>query len=205
MTLGRAFDRDDRGLLLAVALDADGRPAGFCQYVPARAIDGWSLDLMRRSERRIVPNGLTEFDRRRHDRAPSQGGLRRARAQLRDVPCRARQRSRRPVRAPRAEVVPRADERLDADRVAVDVQREVPTGVAPALRVLRLARAPARARRSRLPGRSRSSSCRSSAGSSCRRPTTPSGRPPQLPVDAEPARTPSAAAARSPSRPRSRR
>jgi lysylphosphatidylglycerol synthetase-like protein (DUF2156 family) len=61
MTLGRAFQTDDRGLLLAVALDAEDRPAGFCHYVPARAIDGWSLDLMRRSERPDVPNGVTEF------------------------------------------------------------------------------------------------------------------------------------------------
>jgi lysylphosphatidylglycerol synthetase-like protein (DUF2156 family) len=61
MTLGRAFDADDRGLLLAVAFDEHQRPAGFCQYVPARAINGWSLDLMRRSEAPNVPNGLTEF------------------------------------------------------------------------------------------------------------------------------------------------
>ena len=61
MTLGRVFEPDDRGLLLAVALDADGRAGGFCHYVPARAIDGWSLDLMRRSERPEVPNGLTEL------------------------------------------------------------------------------------------------------------------------------------------------
>jgi lysylphosphatidylglycerol synthetase-like protein (DUF2156 family) len=61
MTLGRVFEPDDRGLLLAVALDRDDNPAGFCQYVPARAIDGWSLDLMRRSEASDVPNGITEF------------------------------------------------------------------------------------------------------------------------------------------------
>ena len=61
MTLGRVFDADDRGLLLAVALDGDDNPAGFCQFVPARAIDGWSLDLMRRSESCDVPNGITEF------------------------------------------------------------------------------------------------------------------------------------------------
>ncbi len=61
MTLGRAFEPDDRGLLLTVAFDAEHRAAGFCQYVPARAIEGWSLDLMRRSESRDVPNGLTEF------------------------------------------------------------------------------------------------------------------------------------------------
>ena len=61
MTLGRVFDADDRGLLLAVALDGDDNPGGFCQFVPARAIDGWSLDLMRRSESCDVPNGITEF------------------------------------------------------------------------------------------------------------------------------------------------
>jgi lysylphosphatidylglycerol synthetase-like protein (DUF2156 family) len=61
MTLGRVFEADDEGLLLAVALDGDDRPAGFCQYVPARAIRGWSLDLMRRSEAPGVPNGITEF------------------------------------------------------------------------------------------------------------------------------------------------
>ncbi len=61
MTLGRAFEEDDRGLLLAVAFDDGHRPVGFCQYVPARAINGWSLDLMRRSEAEDVPNGLTEY------------------------------------------------------------------------------------------------------------------------------------------------
>jgi lysylphosphatidylglycerol synthetase-like protein (DUF2156 family) len=61
MTLGRAFGADDHGLLLAVAFDADQHAVGFCHFVPARAIDGWSLDLMRRSEQRDVPNGLTEF------------------------------------------------------------------------------------------------------------------------------------------------
>jgi lysylphosphatidylglycerol synthetase-like protein (DUF2156 family) len=61
MTLGRVFAPDDTGLLLAVALDADDNPAGFCHYVPARGIAGWSLDLMRRSEAPTVPNGITEF------------------------------------------------------------------------------------------------------------------------------------------------
>jgi lysyl-tRNA synthetase class 2 len=61
MTLGRAFEPDDRGLLLAVAFDPNDLPAAFCQYVPARAISGWSLDLMRRSERGDHPNGLTEL------------------------------------------------------------------------------------------------------------------------------------------------
>ena len=61
MTLGRAFECEDRGLLLAVAFDGAGHPAAFCQYVPARAIKGWSLDLMRRSECGDHPNGLTEL------------------------------------------------------------------------------------------------------------------------------------------------
>jgi len=61
MTLGRAFEPDDRGLLLAVAFAPDGEPAAFCQYVPAPAISGWSLDLMRRSECPNHPNGLTEL------------------------------------------------------------------------------------------------------------------------------------------------
>lgn len=61
MTLGRAFESEDRGLLLAVAFDGNDQPAAFCQYVPARAISGWSLDLMRRSELGDHPNGLTEL------------------------------------------------------------------------------------------------------------------------------------------------
>ncbi|HTL84955.1 MAG TPA: phosphatidylglycerol lysyltransferase domain-containing protein, partial [Acidimicrobiia bacterium] len=61
MTLGRAFDAADEGLLLAVAFDTNDHATGFCQYVPARSINGWSLDLMRRSEAPDVPNGLTEF------------------------------------------------------------------------------------------------------------------------------------------------
>jgi lysylphosphatidylglycerol synthetase-like protein (DUF2156 family) len=61
MTLGRVFQREDRGLLLAVARDADGKPAAFCHYVPAPDIDGYSLDLMRRTADEEAPNGLTDF------------------------------------------------------------------------------------------------------------------------------------------------
>jgi lysylphosphatidylglycerol synthetase-like protein (DUF2156 family) len=61
MTLGRVFQRDDRGLLLAVARDTDGKPAAFCHYVPAPDIDGYSLDLMRRTADEEAPNGLTDF------------------------------------------------------------------------------------------------------------------------------------------------
>jgi lysylphosphatidylglycerol synthetase-like protein (DUF2156 family) len=60
MTLGRAFDPDDRGLLLAVVHDPAGQAVAFCQYVPAPAIGGYSLDLMRRDDGEH-PNGLIDF------------------------------------------------------------------------------------------------------------------------------------------------
>jgi lysylphosphatidylglycerol synthetase-like protein (DUF2156 family) len=68
MTLGRAFDPADAGLLLAVVHGpADGSPDGqpgpvvaFIQYVPAPGIDGYSLDLMRRDDG-DHPNGLMDF------------------------------------------------------------------------------------------------------------------------------------------------
>jgi lysylphosphatidylglycerol synthetase-like protein (DUF2156 family) len=60
MTLGRIFDPDDRGLLLAVAYGPDGDPAAFCHYVPAPGINGYSLDLMRRTDG-PHPNGLIDF------------------------------------------------------------------------------------------------------------------------------------------------
>jgi lysyl-tRNA synthetase class 2 len=60
MTLGRLFDPADAGLLLAVAFGPDGAPAAFCQFVPAPGIDGYSLDVMRRSLG-DHPNGLTDF------------------------------------------------------------------------------------------------------------------------------------------------
>jgi lysylphosphatidylglycerol synthetase-like protein (DUF2156 family) len=60
MTLGRIFDPSDEGLLLAVASDAERRAVAFCHYVPATGINGYSLDMMRRS-RGEHPNGLTDF------------------------------------------------------------------------------------------------------------------------------------------------
>ncbi|HXY42621.1 MAG TPA: phosphatidylglycerol lysyltransferase domain-containing protein [Acidimicrobiales bacterium] len=60
MTLGRVFDPRDEGLLLAVASDPTGHPVAFCQFVPAPAIDGYSLDLMRR-DNGDHPNGLFDF------------------------------------------------------------------------------------------------------------------------------------------------
>jgi len=61
MTLSRIFDPRDRGLLLAVCLDTDGNPLAFNQYVPAPQVNGYSLDLMRRTSRDDVPSGLTDF------------------------------------------------------------------------------------------------------------------------------------------------
>ncbi|HZQ29088.1 MAG TPA: phosphatidylglycerol lysyltransferase domain-containing protein [Acidimicrobiales bacterium] len=65
MTLGRVFEPDDHGLLLAVAHGsgengAPGEPVAFCQYVPAAGIEGYSLDLMRRDQGEH-PNGLIDF------------------------------------------------------------------------------------------------------------------------------------------------
>ncbi|HZQ83960.1 MAG TPA: phosphatidylglycerol lysyltransferase domain-containing protein, partial [Acidimicrobiales bacterium] len=60
MTLGRVFDPVDEGLLLVVAFGPDGAPVALCQYVPAPGIDGYSLDLMRRSHGEH-PNGLLDF------------------------------------------------------------------------------------------------------------------------------------------------
>jgi lysylphosphatidylglycerol synthetase-like protein (DUF2156 family) len=61
MTLGRAFDPHDDGLLLAIVHGPnDAGPVAFCQYVPAPGIDGYSLDLMRRDDGEH-PNGLMDF------------------------------------------------------------------------------------------------------------------------------------------------
>ena len=52
-------------------------PAAFCQYVPAPDMDGYSLDLMRRTTGE-VPNGLTDFvvvETINHLRARDQRGL----------------------------------------------------------------------------------------------------------------------------------
>jgi lysylphosphatidylglycerol synthetase-like protein (DUF2156 family) len=65
MTLGRVFDANDEGLLLAVVHGPGdgpdlGPPVAFCQYVPAPGIGGYSLDLMRRDDGEH-PNGLIDF------------------------------------------------------------------------------------------------------------------------------------------------
>ena len=67
MTLGRVFQPEDRGLLLAVVHGPPTPPSpgpgpvvAFCQYVPAPGIGGYSLDLMRRDDGEH-PNGLIDF------------------------------------------------------------------------------------------------------------------------------------------------
>jgi lysylphosphatidylglycerol synthetase-like protein (DUF2156 family)/UDP-2,3-diacylglucosamine pyrophosphatase LpxH len=61
MTLSRMFDQRDTGLLLAVCTDPDGKPVAFNQYIPANHVNGYSLDLMRRTSNPDAPNGLTDF------------------------------------------------------------------------------------------------------------------------------------------------
>ena len=61
MTLSRMFDERDTGLLLAVCMDLEGKPVAFNQYIPASQINGYSLDLMRRTSNPGAPNGLTDF------------------------------------------------------------------------------------------------------------------------------------------------
>lgn len=61
MTLSRLFDPADTGLLLTVARRGDGRVGGFIQWIPAADIEGWSLDVMRRSTDEDIPNGITDF------------------------------------------------------------------------------------------------------------------------------------------------
>jgi lysyl-tRNA synthetase, class II len=61
MTLSRLFDPDDTGLLLSVARDAAGDPQAFVQWVPARDLDGWSLDVMHRNTDEDLPNGIMDF------------------------------------------------------------------------------------------------------------------------------------------------
>jgi lysyl-tRNA synthetase class 2 len=60
MMLGRLFDPKDKGLLLTVVYDPTGVPAAVCQFVPSPAINGYSLDLMRRDPGEH-PNGLLDY------------------------------------------------------------------------------------------------------------------------------------------------
>jgi len=60
MMLGRLFDPKDKGLLMVLVRDPEGKPAAACQFVPSPAIQGYSLDLMRRDPGEH-PNGLIDF------------------------------------------------------------------------------------------------------------------------------------------------
>ena len=61
MTLSRLFDPADTGFLMSIARDAEGVPQAFIQWVPARGIDGWSLDVMRRNTDPSLPNGVIDY------------------------------------------------------------------------------------------------------------------------------------------------
>lgn len=60
MMLGRLFNPKDKGLLLTIVYGPDDHPAAVCQFVPSPAINGYSLDLMRRDPG-DHPNGLIDF------------------------------------------------------------------------------------------------------------------------------------------------
>ena len=60
MMLGRLFDPKDKGLLLTLVHGPDGAPVAACQFVPSPAINGYSLDLMRRDPGEH-PNGLIDY------------------------------------------------------------------------------------------------------------------------------------------------
>ena len=60
MTLGRVADPVDEEILITCCNDPKGTLVGFCQWVPAPGIDGYSLDLMRRDIGEH-PNGLIDF------------------------------------------------------------------------------------------------------------------------------------------------
>ena len=90
MTLGRVFDPADVDLLLAVAHGPDGRVAAFCQYTPAPAIDGYSLDLMRRRADPDLPNGTIDvvvIETIFHLKALGRSGLALNFAVMREVVC----------------------------------------------------------------------------------------------------------------------
>ncbi|MFP5348189.1 MAG: bifunctional lysylphosphatidylglycerol flippase/synthetase MprF [Actinomycetes bacterium] len=78
MTLSRLFDPHDTNLLLAIAQDGSGDAQAFIQWVPAPAIDGLSLDVMRRNTAVALPNGVMDFlvlETIRHVAETTGGGL----------------------------------------------------------------------------------------------------------------------------------
>ena len=151
MVLGRIFDPRDEGLVLCVVTGPDGEPAALCQFVPARGIGGFSLDLMRR-DRGEHPNGLIDFalvSTIEHLRRP---GPPWTQPQLRRPAFDPRRRTRRRGDPARRTLGPQEDVELPPDRDPVALQRQVRPPMAAALRRLRHRRAP-RARRPRHPPR----------------------------------------------------
>jgi lysyl-tRNA synthetase class 2 len=73
-----------------VAHGPDGRVAAFCQYTPAPAIDGYSLDLMRRRADPDLPNGTIDvvvIETIFHLKALGRSGLALNFAVMREVVC----------------------------------------------------------------------------------------------------------------------
>jgi lysyl-tRNA synthetase class 2 len=155
MTLSRMFDPRDKGLLLAVCFGADGEPMAFNQYVPASEVNGYSLDLMRRSNDPDAPN---RPDRLRHHRDHSvdgRTGPARAGPQLRHHAGGVDRRvGGRTVDPPRTLGAPPL-QRDAADRVAVEVQPEVRPDVEPPLRGHRALPPPGPQQPGHRPGRGR--------------------------------------------------
>ena len=141
MVLGRIFDPRDENLILCMVTGPDGKPAAMCQFVPARGIGGYSLDLMRR-DRGEHPNGLIDFalvSTIEHLRNLGCQGISLNFAALRSV-----------LEGVRGDGPTQRVERwalkkmssVPADRDAVAVQRQVRARVAAPLRRVRRRRAP---------------------------------------------------------------
>ena len=126
MTLGRVFDPADPACCWPWCHGPDRRaPVAFCQYVPAAGIDGYSLDLMRRDDG-DHPNGLHRLRGRGDHRATcASTGRRGPRPQLRHHAGGAGRRGRRGPDPAGPGLAAAPDVGLHADRVAVEVQRQV--------------------------------------------------------------------------------
>ena len=132
MTLSRLFDPRDRGLLLAIAVDAHDDAAAFCQFVPALGIDGYSLDITRRAGG-AHPNGLVDFvlvNTIEHLREQGGRGLA---LNFATMPRCARRRSRRHLVESAQSFIARPSRARYADREPVAIQRKVRPDVGAAL------------------------------------------------------------------------
>jgi lysyl-tRNA synthetase class 2 len=61
MTLSRFYDPHDDDLMMTIVSDAEGIAQAFLLWVPAPAMGGWSLDVMRRDPEADLPNGVMDF------------------------------------------------------------------------------------------------------------------------------------------------